>query len=542
MDHQERDESSPPSVRGRRARCRHPLALGAVCLVLTAACNDAQRAVAPPETPSSPLSPAVPSPQPTPQPTPQPRVGSVIVSPALALVVPGQTAQLEAITRDSAGRPLTGLAVTWSSGNAAVATVDQSGTVVAVAPGSATISAASGGKTGTAAISVSLLNPVAFAPGGLALGASANSCGLSTTGAAYCWGVLQSGSPSRGSLVASATPIPVGGGLVFSRLTVNGDDEPFGLGADDWDYTIHACGLTANGSAFCWGTGSSGQLGNGAASDSPIPVPVSGGLTFASLSAGGWFTCGLTATGAAYCWGDDDYGELGDNAPVGGGGLNHSVLVPTLVTGGLVFSQVSAGFTHMCGLTPAGAAYCWGDGSFGQLGNGLQSPGSFASGSATPLVVLGGLTFSAISAGDSFTCGVTGTGAAYCWGDGRQGTLGDGTLRVSAVPVAVAGGLTFKAISAGVSHVCGLTTGGSAYCWGANLLGETGNPAFAADVLTPTAVAGGLTFATILAGDGHTCGLTTGGVAYCWGGNSFGELGDGTTTTRSTPVRVVGQP
>jgi alpha-tubulin suppressor-like RCC1 family protein len=137
-----------------------------------------------------------------------------------------------------------------------------------------------------------------------------------------------------------------------------------------------------------------------------------------------------------------------------------------------------------------------------------------------------------VSAGRGRTCGVTTDGAAYCWG---SGVLGNGS-DTSTTPVAVAGGLTFASVSTGDSYTCGVTTGGTAYCWGGGLLAGANHYS-----ATPVAVASGLTFASVSAGWTHACGVTTGGVAYCWGTNAHGELGDGTTTDRPTPVRVLGQ-
>ena len=128
----------------------------------------------------------------------------------------------------------------------------------------------------------------------------------------------------------------------------------------------HTCGLTSAGAAYCWGWNNFGQLGTGSHTNSTTPVPVAGGLTFSTLAAGSAHTCGLTSAGPAYCWGDDNYGQLGNGATP----VNEGISTPVAVAGGLTFSALAAGSVHTCGVTSAGAAYCWGWDGFGQLGTG----------------------------------------------------------------------------------------------------------------------------------------------------------------------------
>src|SRR5437016_1869813 len=249
-------------------------------------------------------------------------------------------------------------------------------------------------------------------------------------------------------------------------------------------------------------------------------------LTFAAVSAGGGVTCGVTPAGAAYCWGANGGGQLGNGTQI-------NSTRPVAVSGGLTFAAVDPrGASSPCGVTTAGAAYCWGDNIYGELGTGTTSF------SHTPVAVSGGHTFAGVSAGGYYaTCGVTTAGAAYCWGLNNYGQLGNGSLTNSSTPVAVSGGLTFATVSAENSYACGVTTAGAAYCWGYNSYGELGNGT-KTNSTTPVAVSGGLTLATVSTEYQSACGVTPAGAAYCWGSNSVGQLGNGTTTDSPTPVAV----
>ena len=252
-------------------------------------------------------------------------------------------------------------------------------------------------------------------------------------------------------------------------------------------------------------------------------------LTFTGVTVGVDHTCGVTTSKAAYCWGDNFFGQLGD-------GTRTARLAPVLVAGGLRFASIDAGSWHSCGLTATGAAYCWGYNVFGQLGDGSTTQ------RLTPVAVLGDLTFTAISAGYLHTCAITAGGAAYCWGDNDVDQLGDGTTVASRTsPAAVAGGLQVSVISAGWGHTCAVTSGSAAYCWGDNRFGQlgVGDGSAVSRTPRPVAVAGALSFRTVSAGDSHSCGVTTGNTAYCWGENT-GQLGDGTHLSQTAPTPVAG--
>ncbi len=296
---------------------------------------------------------------------------------------------------------------------------------------------------------------------------------------------------------------------------------------------LHTCAVTVEGVTYCWGEDRLGALGNGQRDTNRLaPVPVGGGLNFAAVSAGGLdsgHTCGVNADGSAYCWGNALFGRLGDGTSALGGAV-----APRAVAGASKFTAISAGYESACGLATDGAILCWGDGTWGQLGNGLFSTYALA-----PVRVIGALGFVAVSAGGQHACGVAAGGAGYCWGYNGLGALGTGLPGDTSRPAAVAGGLAFVAISAGLNHSCGLNSDSTAWCWGYNGYGRLGNGSTTGSGV-PVAATGGLHFAAIRAGGYHTCGLASGGRAYCWGLNESGQVGDGTTADRTVPAEVAG--
>ena len=310
-----------------------------------------------------------------------------------------------------------------------------------------------------------------------------------------------------------------------------------------------SCDLASIGIATCWGNngGQDGRLGNGALdnaslADSPTPVTVLGTQRFTSISSGYRHSCGLTAAGAAYCWGGNGDGQLG--AP----SIASWAHQPVAVAGGLTFTQISAGDSHTCAITAAGAAYCWGDNGVGQLGNNSTTD------SNVPVAVSGGIAFANISAsanagGNAKTCGVATNGRGYCWGSDTNGEIGDGgTISYSIsdtklVPTQVAGPTNFKSIATGMFHVCGVLTTGAGYCWGSGGSGKLGIGSDD-DASAPTALATAQTFLQIEAGYMHTCGITTSFALHCWGANVNGESGtasDVGQTSRAPTLAAAGE-
>lgn len=295
----------------------------------------------------------------------------------------------------------------------------------------------------------------------------------------------------------------------------------------------HACGLTGSGQAYCWGRNQYGQLGDSTAAATATPVAVlhPSGVTFDRITAGGAHTCSLTSAGQAYCWGHNADGRLGDSTTV-------LPLMPVAVLplGGIAFAQIDAGNAHTCGVDGSGQAYCWGQNTSGQVGDSTINNYRI---SPTP-AMQGSLAFTSVSAGFSHTCALDAGGQAYCWGYDGDGALGNGSTFGGRIPQTVQqpAGVTFVAVSSNYSHSCGLTSGGQAYCWGENAAGQVGDSSVV-DRTAPVAVQqGALSFVSITTGNDHTCALDAGGNAYCWGGDASQQLGNGAGAASRIPVAV----
>jgi alpha-tubulin suppressor-like RCC1 family protein len=364
-----------------------------------------------------------------------------------------------------------------------------------------------------------------------------HACVLTTSGAAFCWGLNDqsqlgaSTATTCGAVTCSTTPMAVSGAVTFQTLDVGGD---------------FACGLSGTG-VRCWGSGANGELGNGSQANSATPVVVAASpLKFVTV--GNSHACALTATGSAVCWGSNQQNALGTATGTACGFPCSTT--PVAVSGGLTFDSLSAGVQESCGVTAADAGFCWG----GIAGLGVLGNGTTAGAAASPVAIAGGLTLRDVQVEGASPCALTTTGQAYCWGNNIAGQVGDGSTTQRLVPVPVAGGLTFASLAAAsgqnnvLSHMCAITTAGDAYCWGGNSKGELGAATGSACTFggptpcstVPVLVSGGHSWRALAVGLEFTCGITTSDAVYCWGANTFGQLGNGTTVSSIVPVLVSG--
>jgi alpha-tubulin suppressor-like RCC1 family protein len=343
----------------------------------------------------------------------------------------------------------------------------------------------------------------------------------------------------------------------------------------------HACVVTSSGGVQCWGNNFLGQLGDGtqiisypfrreAAND---VVGLTSGVSAVAVSRGFdahcdassfctpahvGHSCAVTVAGGVKCWGENNFGQLGD-------GTNTRRLTPVDVIGlPAAAVSVAAGWYHTCAVLTGGALHCWGRNDSGELGDGtttLRFVPAVVSGLESGVVE--------VTAGPSFTCAITSTAGAKCWGVNQRGQLGDGTTTDRRTPVDVtsltsgvahitAGGTPPQGVAAEYGgHTCAATTAGGVKCWGFNRTGQLGEGSLV-DHLTPFDVTGLTSGALQVSAAGlrtpcsgsataFSCGLISGGGVKCWGSDHSGALGNGGAPFcgpggSSIPVDVVGLP
>lgn len=472
----------------------------------------------------------------------QPTVDTILIS---EKVTPSDQVTMRAVAMSRVGSPINNLRYVWTSSDPSVAVVDTGGVVRAVGLGTAEISA-SAAKIGKATVAVmpvvarvSASSPATQVLAGdtIQLVARAFDYADAPMARSFAW---RSSAPnvatvdsltgrvifrSTGSATFTASSAFRSGTVTvtaLSRALLSVD-----VGGDV------ACGLTALGRGYCWGAEGAGKLASSADSSCASDAYAAGGactlepkrivspaIDFRVVSAGGTFGCGVSAQQMLFCWGDGTFGQIG------WGRLGSSPIPALATVGSERFTTVTAGEAHACALNLTGLAYCWGLDELGQLGDNRRVN------STTPIPVVGengqpssAIRFTRISAGANHTCAIDAGGAAYCWGVGLRGALGIGSRIASDVPARVSSNESFREISAGRDHSCAVTTGGNMYCWGGNGLGQLGTDTTVVQRLTPVLVGSGYT--AVSAGDSFTCALTTAGDVRCWGWNGYGQLGRG---------------
>jgi alpha-tubulin suppressor-like RCC1 family protein len=361
------------------------------------------------------------------------------------------------------------------------------------------------------------------------------SCAVLAAGGVDCWGITAGGGDS-GTTTTTASDVPVPVSVITDATAI-----ATGLSGS-------SCAVLATGGVDCWGDNTYGELGDGTMTDSTVPVHVSGITNATAIAAGGDSACAVLTTGGVDCWGHNIYGELGD-------GTTTDSDVPVPVSGITNATAIATGGSDSaCAILATGGVDCWGNNGAGELGDGTTTGADTCNGipcSTTPVPASGITNATAIATDANSSCVALATGGIDCWGGNLYGQLGNGSATNSDVPVPVSGITNATAIATGDDQSsCAVLATGGVDCWGYNNSGELGDGTTtgpetcltSACSTTPVPVSG-ITDATATAtGLDSSCAvLETGGID-CWGGNTYGELGNGTKTSSDVPVPVSGIP
>jgi len=342
-----------------------------------------------------------------------------------------------------------------------------------------------------------------------------NACGIKVDNTLWCWGRNERGQVGDGTAVNKLVPTQVSGGGTWKNVFIN-------------RYS-GTCGIKLDDTLWCWGNNSIGQVGDGTQVHKYVPTQVSGGGTWKNVSADGFESvCGIKSDDTLWCWGNNSIGQVGD-------GTFTNKFVPTQVSGGGAWKNVSTGRTSACGIKSNDTLWCWGANWYGQVGDGTTVH------KYVPTQVSGGGTWKNVSVNNfEGVCGIKSNDTLWCWGENSYGSVGDGTQVNKLFPTQVSGGGVWKNILANRKSYhgsCGIKSDDTLWCWGVNWFGRIGDGT-QVDKLSPIQVNGGGTWKNVSVNDGGVCGIKSDDKLWCWGNNLEGQLGDGTTTYRTVPTMV----
>ncbi|MEI4235092.1 hypothetical protein [Roseovarius sp. D22-M7] len=369
-------------------------------------------------------------------------------------------------------------------------------------------------------------------------------CAIRSDDRLFCWGSH------------SSTPLEIVGGGTWKQVeggcAIKMDDSiwcGFGSGGtpvlksggNNWKELFDGpCAIKDDDTLWCWGSDGWGQLGNGGGGDAAEPEEISIGGTWKTIDRSR-HACAIRLDGSLWCWGANNTGQLGD-------GTTSSRQSPVNIQPGTKWLEVavttnnkSAG--HTCATRLDGARFCWGANDNGQLGN-LSSPANITN--MTAIDDTGNYT--AIYSSDSAACALRVDGTLWCWGSDASGVLGNGAGGGGTALSEVDGGGTWKSVGMSTTgpnaeHACAIKSDDTLWCWGANDHGQVGVGVTGGDYQSPVQVSPGTTWKMVAAGhwqngDGHTCAIRSDDTLWCWGINSEGQLGIGSTVDQNAPVQV----
>lgn len=293
----------------------------------------------------------------------------------------------------------------------------------------------------------------------------------------------------------------------------------------------HNCSIkNVDDSLWCWGSNEAGQLGDNSTNSTSNPTAISSGFIWQVVVTGDNHSCGIDESGSLLCWGENESGQVGNASTV-------TQTSPIAISTDTDWRSASLGTDHSCAIKNNGSLWCWGDNYESQLGDGGTAN------SISPIQIETATTWSNISLGNQFSCGIQ-TDATnsdqtlWCWGRNDLSQLGHVTAD-NQIPSRVDLAADWIAISAGDSHACAIkSTNQSLYCWGNNLYGQLGQGDNLAKATPTQVMAGSNKWLKVSAGGNHTCAIQDDDSLWCWGNNSAGQLGIGTTSHMPSPQQL----